>query len=113
MSEVYSGWDDYTPDAQNFSWHLSPGRYIDGAEYAHKYPVAPNTFRTASITTNAAFPRDATLLVYAATQQWATASVNDTTITAGINSAWYVNWVVVEWAVCAVDRGQGDPAGLA
>jgi len=41
------------------------------------------------------FPANQTILVYAATYQETIANVNDTTIMAAINSAWYVNSVSI------------------
>jgi hypothetical protein len=95
LIEVYSGWDDPTPDSQNYSYGLSGYAAIGGATEFHDTPVPAGAFRTATVTTNTHFPAGAPVLVYAATFQELYASVNDTSVAAVINDSWYVNWISV------------------
>jgi hypothetical protein len=96
MFEVYSGWDDYTPDSQNYSYGLSGYTHIVGAEERYDSPVPAGAFRGATVTTSTFFPAGASVLVYAATFQELYASVNDTSVDAVINDSWYVSWISVD-----------------
>ena len=95
LIEVYSGWDDPTPDSQNYSYGLSGYTMIGGAISFHENPVPAGAFRSATVTTNTYFPAGAPVLVYAATFQELYASVNDTSVDAVINDSWYISWISV------------------
>jgi hypothetical protein len=96
LIEVYSGWDDPTPDSQNYSYGLSGYSAIGGAISFHENPVQAGAFRSATVTTNTYFPSGAPVLVYAATFQELYANVNDTSVAAVINDSWYVSWISVD-----------------
>jgi hypothetical protein len=95
LFEVYSGWDDWTPDSEQYSWGLSGGTYINDDDTVIDHPVPPGARRWASVKTGTVFPAGATVLVYVATHQEVTCSVNDTSIEARINDSWYLNSVSV------------------
>lgn len=96
LFEVYSGWDDYTPDSRAYSYGLSGYTHINGSEERYDSPVPAGAFRSASATTSTHFPAGAPVLIYAATFQELTASVNDTSVDAVINDSWYVDWITVD-----------------
>jgi len=68
---------------------------LDLKRLPHRYPVTPGARRKFRARTNIVFPANQTILGYAATYQETIANVDDTTIMAAINSAWYVNSVSV------------------
>lgn len=94
--EVYSGWWDYTPDTQSYSWSLAPETRINKATYVRRNPVAGGVFRSCTVTTSTVFPAGASIVIYAGTEQRLNATANDTSIIAGVNSSWYFHWITVD-----------------
>jgi hypothetical protein len=95
LVDIYWDWNDWTPDSHSegfitWSYTADTEHWIDG------YPFPPGRRRTAILYPNAAFPAGHTVLVYVAMRPKAYAWLNDVSVTAGVNAAWYVTQIRVE-----------------
>lgn len=95
VAEVYWDWNDWTADSHvervlTQSVANRPEQWVD------TNPIPVNQFHSRTLyNPNIVFPSGQTVVVYAGVQLSASAWVDDVSVRASVNSAWFVNWITI------------------
>jgi hypothetical protein len=95
VAEVYWDWNDWTADS-HVERALAQVHASSPEQWVDTNPVPPNTFRSASLyDPSVVFPAGHAVVVYAGVQESVWAHVDDVSVRASVNSAWYPAWITI------------------
>ena len=98
VAEIYWDWNDWTADSHvekvlTQSVANRPEQWVD--DHNTTIPASTDLYRTL-YNPNIVFPSGQTVVVYAGVQLSASAMVDDVSVRASVNSAWFVNVIMIE-----------------
>lgn len=95
VAEVYWDWNDWTADS-HVERVLAQSGTFSSEKWVDRIPVPAGAFRNAFLyDPNIVFPAGHTVVVYAGTQEHVYAWVDDVSVRASANAAWYVGWITL------------------
>jgi len=96
IADVYWDWWNDTLPASHSEGAMMYGYSVVSEYWLDTNPFPPGRRRTAILYTNVVFPAGYTVAVFAATRAKPYAWLDDVSVTAGVNAAWYVRDIRVQ-----------------